>query len=342
MKNIKFYIRNILKSMLLIYDLIRFKFTGNSPNGKYHLLLNSFYVFGGVLNNFGSFLLRTKKLSFSPSEGILSKFSATDMRSASKFLRKNGYVVLENVLDESQCESFLKMSLDITGINREMDSNQNQVYEGRYNRENPTSNRFEYDSTTLVNQVEVQKILGDESLLSFAQEYLGGAPTIDIVHMWWHAPFRIEADKNAAQWFHFDMERVKWIKFFFYITDVDTNSGPHTFIPKTHRVWGIPSSLRKKGYVRLSDEEVDSNFPTNSWKEFTGKRGTLIVEDTRGLHKGKHCVSGDRLVFQTEYTISNYGAKVTPPKLEIKNASPEFGRALTKYPIVFSMIEVTK
>ena len=331
-----------MKSSLLMFDLLRFKVTGNSPNERFHLLLNSFYVFGGILNNFGTMLLRTKKLNFSFRSGLLSKFSDDDIRSASKFLRQNGYVVLENVLDEKLCEDFLRMSLKIPGVNREMDSNQNQVYEGKYNREHPTSNRFEYDSTTLVNQFEVQNILADESLLSFAQNYLGGAPIIDLVLMWWHAPFQIEADKNAAQWFHFDMERIKWIKFFFYITDVDTDSGPHTFIPKTHRTWGIPSPLRKKGYVRLSDEEVHSSFPTISLKEFTGKRGTLIVEDTRGLHKGKHCVTGDRLLFQLEFTISKYGAKVTPPKLELENASQELGRALMKYPSVFSMIEVVK
>ena len=273
---------------------------------------------------------------------MLSRFNQGEIKSASKFLRQNGYVVLENVLSESVCENLLEMSLNIPGINREMDSNENQVYAGKYNRAKPTSNRFEYDSTTLINQPEVQKILSDESLVSFAQNYLGGAPILDLVTMWWHAPYKKEADKNAAQWFHFDMERVKWIKFFFYITDVDTNSGPHTFIPKTHSTWGIPSLLRRQGYVRLSDDEVSETFPVSSWKEFTGKRGTLIVEDTRGLHKGKHCVAGDRLLLQLEYTISEYGADVSLPELDHGSAIPSLRKAISKYPGVFSMIRINE
>lgn len=340
MKNITFYIRNITKAIFLFIDLLRYKLSGKSPNEKYPLLLNSFYVFGGVMNNIGTKLLKKRKTNFNASKGLLGNLSSHELENANQFLKENGFVVLENVLSADMCEKILNLSLKIPGSNRAMDLGQNATYAGLYNRVNPSSNRFEYDGTTLVNQPEIQEILADESLMAFAQEYLGGSPILDLVSMWWHAPFKQEADQNAAQWFHFDMERVKWIKFFFYITDVDTNSGPHTFIPKTHRTRGIPAALRRKGYVRLSDEEVSDHFSQDSWQEFTGKRGTLIVEDTRGLHKGKHCLSGDRLLFQLEYTVSDYGAAIAIPVLHLDNASNKMLDAVKKFPLTYSMIEI--
>ena len=38
--------------------------------------------------------------------------------------------------------------------------------------------------------------------------------------------------------------------------------------------------------------------------EIGGPRGTIFAEDTRGLHKGKHLLTGDRLLFQLEFSNS--------------------------------------
>jgi ectoine hydroxylase-related dioxygenase (phytanoyl-CoA dioxygenase family) len=134
------------------------------------------------------------------------------------------------------------------------------------------------------------------------------------------------------------MERIKWIKFFFYLTDVTEDTGPHVFVPTTQKAFGIPFSLRKKGYVRLSDTEVSEHYPSAIWKEFTGARGTLIVEDTRGLHKGKHCVSGDRLLFQLEFTSSAFGAELKPVQIRPSLNVPQMARALEEFPGVYSMM----
>jgi hypothetical protein len=40
----------------------------------------------------------------------------------------------------------------------------------------------------------------------------------------------------------------------------------------------------------------------------TGPRGTILAEDTRGLHKGKPVAKGDRLVLEFEFSSSMFGA----------------------------------
>ncbi len=42
--------------------------------------------------------------------------------------------------------------------------------------------------------------------------------------------------------------------------------------------------------------------------EFTGEAGTIIAEDTIGLHKGKNVTKGRRLILQFEYALSMFGA----------------------------------
>jgi len=153
----------------------------------------------------------------------------------------------------------------------------------------------------MVKSDAVCKILLDENLLHIAQEYLQVKPIIDLVTMWWSAPFDNKGTNAAAQEFHFDMDRIKFLKFFIYLTDVNPNTGPHCYVPKSHKK--LPKALRKDG--RFSDALVKENVGEPI--EISGKKGTLLAVDTRGLHKGKPLTEGHRLLFQLEFTNSLFG-----------------------------------
>jgi ectoine hydroxylase-related dioxygenase (phytanoyl-CoA dioxygenase family) len=136
------------------------------------------------------------------------------------------------------------------------------------------------------------------------------------------------------------MERLRWVKFFFYLTDVTEESGPHIFVPKSHLDRGLPFSLRSKGYTRLEDSHVDKVFPKASWKVFTGPIGSMIVEDTRGLHKGKHVENGDRLVFQLQYTSSLFGKTIDKIQLEKNYLGEKLRMAMQTSPSVFQQVSI--
>ena len=51
------------------------------------------------------------------------------------------------------------------------------------------------------------------NLFLFKDEVVS-APVFDFIAMWWHTQSNTP-DKEAAQYFHFDMDRLRWIKFFF-------------------------------------------------------------------------------------------------------------------------------
>ena len=335
--NFKFIVRALLDTIFLLKDVFAMKVMGVSRKESYKRLLGSFFLFGGILNLRAAKLLGKPKEKFS-NVGLLEKFTPAELDRAASKLKSEGYVVFENVISPELCQLILEESGKIPGKTRMMDQGNGIVEEKFFDRSSPTSVRFDYAGSNLISNKTLQQIVFDESILSFAQKYLGVAPILDLVAMWWHTTFAKSPDKEAAQWFHFDMDHLKWIKFFFYITDVDENTGPHTFVARSHKNFGIPFKLRSKGYVRLTDDEVAAAFTPESFKEFVGKRGTLIVEDTRGLHKGKHCISGDRLLFQLEFAASTFGAPIE--KLEMSGASNEAKVLIQKYPHTYQMVEV--
>jgi hypothetical protein len=139
--------------------------------------------------------------------------------------------------------------------------------------------------------------------------------------MWWNTDFQKEPDSEAAQFFHFDMDRIKWLKFFFYVTDVDDNCGPHSFVEGSHKDGGIPFSMTSKGYSRLSDEEVINHYGKEKIKVFAAPKGTIIAEDTRGLHKGTNVIEGHRLIFQIQFSNSLFGGQYPKSKIDISDNS---------------------
>jgi hypothetical protein len=156
-----------------------------------------------------------------------------------------------------------------------------------------------------------------------------------VVAMWWSAAMASGPDKQAAQFWHFDMDRIKWLKFFIYLTDVDSDSGPHSFVEGSHRRGGIPDGLLQKGYSRLTDMEVETQYQKNRFIEFAAPRGTILAEDTRGLHKGKHVFKGDRLMLQIQYSNSLFGGEY-PPASFGESVDPALQDMMSRFPRVYS------
>lgn len=212
--------------------------------------------------------------------------------------------------------------------------------ESIYNRKNPDCIRFDFTNSTLLAHPIIQKLACDPVLLKTAESYVGPSPVLDIVTMWWSAPSD-QPDDQAAQMYHYDMDNLKWIKFFFYLTDVGPKNGPHVFIEGTHRSNGLPQAFREDLYVRFTDELVEAHFPPEKRIMFTGPRGTILAEDTRGLHKGFQVLEGDRLLFQLQFSAAQILTTDKSIKVDRKDCTPEFLESIQKYPQIFRNISLT-
>lgn len=325
-----------------IYVLIGaviYKLTGENKDFAYQAMIRLYCRTHGQSSDFISrFLQRLHPAETkAPVQGVLGAFSHQDLMVIGDKINRDGYHVFEKKLSEEFVQDLMRFTQDTKAFLRRGDNDPitQETRKDFYKRGAPQAVRYDYSPEDLMRNPVVQKLVADPSVLAVARAYLGVEPVIDIVTMWWHTDFSKTPDSNAAQLYHFDMERVKWLKFFFYITDVTTDTGPHCFVKGTHRAEKIPSDLLDRGYVRITDDDMKKHFRPEDFIEFEGTRGTIIAEDTIGLHKGKHVHKGDRLIFQLEFAVSMFGSpgcekfKITDVRL------PELDQALTAHPRVY-------
>lgn len=317
----------------LMGEIILYQLRISRHSSKF--LITTFLLLGGLPGTLLSKLVSKKRLNFEAMDSSSLILEKSVINNAE--LKAHGYALVQNAISRNTADALLSLSQTTKGSNRGMDSGLGYQTNIFFSRENPDTVRFDLDPDELFKNHIVQELACDPRILSIAQDYLGALPVLDFVAMWWHTKSPTP-DKEAAQYFHFDMERLRWIKFFFYITDVTEQSGPHIFVPKSHLDNGLPFSLRSKGYTRLEDSQVEKIFPRASWKVFTGPIGSMIVEDTRGLHKGKHVENGDRLVFQLQYTSSLFGKAIDGIKINQKDVGEKLQMAMQRTPYVFQQI----
>ena len=237
-------------------------------------------------------------------------FEKDEMPKALKKLKVSGCCVLDRTLEEKACERLKSFALNTPSAPRPMTNISQtalplakQIYKGY----NPTAAIYDFNKEDLIQQPDIQNLISDDGVLELVRRYLGCSPYLNAVSMWWQTDFLDRPDAEAAQFFHFDMDGIKWVKIFIYLTDVSSSNGPHTYVLKSHQINNIPQAILKLGYARLEDREIHAHYPRHQIYEITGKQGTIIIEDTRGLHKAKNVQSGNRLILQLQYSNSLFG-----------------------------------
>lgn len=152
----------------------------------------------------------------------------------------------------------------------------------------------------------VKKLSEDPYILSVAANYLGVSPKLMSANMWWTFPVDASDEEKSrhAHVFHYDLDDVKFVKFFFYITDVDNDSGPHVYVKGSNRKAKHKKSLFKSR--RYTDDEIFQCYGKENVISLEGEAGTCLIEDTITMHKGVTPVSKPRLVLQFEYAVNKY------------------------------------
>jgi hypothetical protein len=297
----------------LAYGYVVYALTGRTPKQAHLSFIRLFCATRGVsrdlVANVTARIRGTSKLR--SDVGVLGRLDSSRRHEIRSRLTAEGYAVFPGAVSGAVCDRLLAFALRTPAIVREMDGENDTGTTNRlalFDSAKPLGVRYDYPQKDLLGNEDVQELMADDSLLTVAQNYLGCTPKLDVVSMWWHTAYKDGPDAQAAQFFHFDMDRVKWLKAFIYLTDVGESSGPHEFVAGSHKTRGIPAPLLAKGYARLPDAEVDRWFKPGSRIRFVAPRGTIILEDTAGLHKGVHVTGMPRLMLQLQFSNSLFGA----------------------------------
>ena len=308
----------------LLVGLWQFSRRRATPGPAYQSLIYLFCLTGGWSNDLLARAIALKHPSYRWKEidGILGKLSPQAVTDIANGIKEKGFHVFEQKLPSELCDRLQTFALSHEAVIRPMDQETSGIFGDRkavYDPDSPKGIVYQFEQDALVNEANIQALITDRSLVSVAQAYIGSQPVLDEVNLWWSTAYGSKPDANAAQMYHFDMDRIRWLKFFFYITDVGPNNGPHCFVAGSHKTKGIPSSFLDRGYVRIPDEEVCAMYGRERLIELTAPHGTIIAEDTRGLHKGWPVLRGHRLMLEFEFSNSLFGATSPHRKSRIRN-----------------------
>lgn len=284
--------------------------SGFTPDKVQQVLVDNYCKTNGIFQEaFFDFLYRDhdQKLIV---EGDSPLFGKVDIELVDKFsteIRDNGYVVLPFKVPQSIVSSIVDWSKDIDYSIID-DSLNGNFFKSKINFDETKYTKALASEDDLKSNKDVMRICTDPLLLSILQTVLKSKVDLWNLTMWWS--FKTDKPSDvAAQYFHYDLDSLRWLKIFVYLTDVGPENGPHTAIPGTHQLGGKNYDLLKKRYNRISDREMEQK-QAGEITEFYGPAGTIIIADTRCWHKGKEVLKDRRLILQPTFSPTYFIKKL--------------------------------
>jgi hypothetical protein len=300
---------------LLLKGARVYRKTGVTPDNAYQSLIDLHCRTRGYSNDILAWILKLKHrpISLPNANGVMGNLSRTDIERITGEVRQNGFYIFPHLLPAELCDHLVAFA---TKTNcRPFPAPAWPRPPAPYERSAPIAETYRFEEQALLDDPQIQKLIADHSILALAQSYLGTPPILDIVTMWWSTARSSLASAEAAQLYHFDMDRIKWLKFFFYLTDVTHKTGAHCYVARSHRRGKQPRHLLARGYARIPDHDIESYYEADDIKQIVGPKGTIFIADTRGFHKGTPLETGDRLVLQFEFCNNLFGGPYTKAEL---------------------------
>ena len=149
----------------------------------------------------------------------------------------------------------------------------------------------------------VQRIALDPAVVAIARSFLGVEPILFSSKIYWTRPpagddlqGRLNAAAEGGR-FHYDVSDLKSVTLFVYLSDVDSESGPHVVIRGTQRRTTLSQILRRT----ISDEHAYRAYGERI-EVITGACGTSWFEDITCYHK-QAAGTKVRLMLSITYTL---------------------------------------
>lgn len=135
-------------------------------------------------------------------------------------------------------------------------------------------------------------------VLDLANAYLRMWAKLTYVDLWYTVPQTEGSERAASQLWHLDFDDKHLLKAFLYLVDVDESAGPFEYVPGSQprgrydEIWHW-SPLRTG---RIPDEDVRRHTGADGVKTFTAPRGSVILCNTSGLHRGGFSTAKPRVL----------------------------------------------
>lgn len=215
-------------------------------------------------------------------------------------LRSNGYFQINNFVSEKECYNLIKL----------IDNHTSKKY----------CWRDKYDSDIRIFGIEnledkFLNFFNRHNLLNIYKKYISTDKLYQTV-MAAKMNFTTENPGSGGGW-HRDTSNQRQLKFILYLSDVDDDNGCFQYITSSHKL-----RMKLKSKSVLNNSIVEQRYTHDDailisqklglkLKSFVGQKGTLIVADTSGIHRGKPMKSGIRYAITNYMSEKPFGASIT-------------------------------
>lgn len=318
--------------------ILRFLRRGEADPSAWRSMLNlhcrtnglSTDVITGVMRR-----LRPPVAPIKPFDSMLGHFDAASINSVAENIRRDGFHIFDTRIPASLCDEFAEATKTVEA--RTSRNPAEKKPPAKFDPNNPVGYVYDLPESQVWNLPVAQRLIADPIFINVTQAYCKTVPVVKDINVWWSAYLDGKADSNSAQMFHFDYDATPiWLKFFVYMTDVTTDTGPHVYVRGSHRMQQPRAKeLFSRGYVRISDEDIARVYGAENVLELCGPKGTVIAVDTLGFHKGKALASGCRLVAQLELSTPLFGKAISEPIKIPRHLDPLLTETMATYPWAF-------
>ena len=211
-----------------------------------------------------------------------------DCAEATESLHRNGYAMLPDMLSPLQISEMKEfLAKENVLLRNGARVRAHQIPAG--------ATLADFSLETVLRCPHVLTLANTPTIIRMAIDYLGCLPTISTIGIRWSFPGANE--EATTQAFHRDPDDWRFFKLFVYMTDVDEESGPHLYVPRSHLTAG---SI----YARRFDlTDIETTYGKNSITAVTGPARTTFVADTYGVHAGPIPKSKPRLMLEVGYSV---------------------------------------
>lgn len=287
----------------VLSGLVAYRKTGVTPQASQAALIRAYENTSGLFQEILHQALFEKTHAEAPrASRLFPEVTSADIALITGSLKSDGYAVLPWTLPADMIAAANEEARSFSYRLKGGDDSGKQI--AGIDPASPPKCISAYSDTALTPTL---KAIADDELLNFiACSHLGAdARAIDST-FWYTFPNPV-ASSETAQLFHYDLDTIRWVKVFVYLSDVGEANGPHEYVAGTHLAENKYSDvLLGKEYARITDAEIDKHYPGRR-KRITGPAGTIIVGDTRCFHKGNSVDAEHRLIFSPIYAPSRIG-----------------------------------
>ena len=293
---------------LILAGLVSYRNTGVTPQMSHMALVRAYENSSGLMQELLHKILFSEELE--TGQAIKSTFfgevASSELEVIQNELDEQGYVVLPWCLSQSSINSLVAEAGKFGYTLRDPAVEEHEIKNRKIDPATPPKCVAAYAKPSdLAASQLFNDFSNDPLLLSLASRHINGRALPIDLSLWYS--FASEAPSSeAAQLFHYDLDTLRWLKVFVYLTDVGPDNGPHEYVPASHKPGTKPQALMDREYARLEDEEIDQHCPQGR-KSICGPRGTIILGNTNCLHKGNVVLQDYRLIFSPIYAASRVG-----------------------------------